>query len=311
MHGRVIKNTGSFYDVRTDNGGARVPCKVKGNFRLRGIRSTNPVAVGDFVTIQKAENEEVGFITEIDERRNYIIRKASNLSKQSHILAANIDLALLVVTVARPETATTFIDRFLASAEAYRIPVALIVNKCDDLKTDAEKETAELWRYIYEPLGYPVVRTQLVEGNTSGIDDVKNLIAGKTVLLAGNSGVGKSTLLNALIPDAHVKTAEVSEQHGTGQHTTTFSQLIEGEGFELIDIPGIKGFGTFDITPEELSHYFREIFKISEGCRFDNCTHTHEPGCAVQEALENGEIAPSRFTSYLSMLEDQSESKYR
>ena len=311
MHGRVVKNTGSFYDVRPDNEGARIPCKVKGNFRLRGIRSTNPVAVGDFVTFQKVENEEVGFITEIDERRNYIIRKASNLSKQSHILAANVDLALLLVTVARPETATTFIDRFLASAEAYRIPVALIINKCDDLRNDKEKSIAENWKLIYEPIGYPVVMTQLIENETVGLDEIRKLIESKTVLLAGNSGVGKSTLLNALIPEAHVKTAEVSEMHGTGQHTTTFSQLIEGQGFELIDIPGIKGFGTFDITPEELSHYFRDIFRVAENCRFDNCTHTHEPGCAVQIALENGEIAPSRFNSYLSMLEDQDEAKYR
>lgn len=308
MHGLVIKNTGSFYLVRTDDGRA-VECKVKGNFRLRGIRSTNPVAVGDGVTIRQAEGEQVAFITEIDDRRNYIVRKASNLSKQSHILAANIDLALLVVTIARPDTSTTFIDRFLASAEAYRVPVCIAFNKTDDLNEE-EQATLEYWEQIYSSIGYPCHRISALRGE--GTDALAAQLKGRTTLLAGHSGVGKSTLLNLLIPDAHARTAHISDAHGTGMHTTTFSELFElPEGGALIDIPGIKGFGTFNMEPEEVAHYFRDIFAISADCRFNNCTHTHEPGCAVLAALENHELAPSRYASYLSMMEDKEEGKYR
>ncbi len=310
MHGTVIKSTGSWYLVRTDDGRA-IECKVKGNFRLRGIRSTNPVAVGDGVTIkeQSAEAGEAAFITEIDERRNYIIRKASNLSKQSHILAANVDMALLIVTIARPETSTTFIDRFLASAEAYRVPVCIAFNKTDDL-TPAEHEVLDYWQALYSDIGYPCFRISALKDE--GIAPLREMLAGKTTLLAGHSGVGKSTLLNLLIPDAHVRTAQISDAHGTGMHTTTFSELFElPQGGALIDIPGVKGFGTFNMEPEEVAHYFRDIFRISADCRFSNCTHTHEPGCAVLQALEDHRLAPSRYASYLSMMDDKEEGKYR
>lgn len=299
--------------VRTDDG-QLVECKVKGNFRLRGIRSTNPVAVGDGVTIKMQGNEsgdtDTAFITEIDERRNYIIRKASNLSKQSHILAANVDMALLIVTIARPETTTTFIDRFLASAEAYRVPVCIAFNKVDDLSPD-EKQVLDYWHALYTDIGYPCFSISALKG--TGIDELRHAIAHKTTLLAGHSGVGKSTLLNLLIPDAHVRTAHISDAHGTGMHTTTFSELFElpDNNGALIDIPGVKGFGTFNMEPEEVAHYFRDIFKISADCRFSNCTHTHEPGCAVLRALEDHQLAPSRYASYLSMMEDKDEGKYR
>lgn len=307
IHGIVVRNTGSFYEVRTD-GGQLLECKVKGNFRLRGIRSTNPVAVGDGVSVLQ-NSGDVSFITEIDERRNYIIRKASNLSKQSHILAANIDLAVLVVTVARPETTTTFIDRFLASAEAYRVPVALVFNKIDELSAE-EKEVAAYLMHIYREVGYECYEISALTGD--GVDRLRQALKGNINLLAGHSGVGKSTLLNRLVPHACVRTAEVSAAHGTGMHTTTFSELYDlPEGGSVIDIPGIKGFGTFDIQPEEVAHYFRDIFRLSEDCRFNNCTHTHEPGCAVLQALEEHRLAPSRYTSYLSMLNDKEEGKYR
>ncbi len=308
MHGLVIKNTGSSYLVRTD-AGERVECKVKGNFRLRGIRSTNPVAVGDGVSITETADGETAYITEIDERRNYIVRKASNLSKQSHILAANVDLALLLVTVARPETNTTFIDRFLASAEAYRVPVRLVFNKTDALNGE-EKDTAAYLQHVYEDIGYPCHAVSALDG--TGTEALPALLAGKTTLLAGNSGVGKSTLLNRLIPGAGARTAAISEAHGTGMHTTTFSELYElPGGGALIDIPGVKGFGTFNMEPGEVSHYFRDIFRLASDCRFSDCTHTHEPGCAVLQALDELRLAPTRYASYLSMMEDKDENKYR
>lgn len=304
MHGTVVRNTGSSYIVRTDDG-QMVECRVKGNFRLKGIRTTNPVAVGDGVTVR----DDGEWITAIDPRRNYIIRKASNLSKQSHILAANIDVALLVVTVARPETSTTFIDRFLASAEAYSVPVVIVFNKTDDLSPE-ERETVDYLTLLYTHIGYYVLHISATQG--SGIETLKTRMAGKVTLLAGHSGVGKSTLINRLIPGLNVRTAEISEAHGTGMHTTTFSALYDlPEGGSVIDIPGIKGFGTFDMEPEEIAHYFREIFDIGRQCRFDNCTHTHEPGCAVLQAIEAHQIAPSRYQSYLSMLNDKDEGKYR
>ena len=313
MHGKVIKSTGSWYVVRTDDGRI-VECKVKGNFRLRGIRSTNPVAVGDGVTIKEqhteGEEENAAFITEIDERRNYIIRKASNLSKQSHILAANVDMALLVVTIARPETSTTFIDRFLASAEAYRVPVCIAFNKTDDLTTD-ERQLLDYWNALYTNIGYECFCISALKNE--GVDALAQRLQGKTTLLAGHSGVGKSTLLNLLIPEAHVRTAQISDAHGTGMHTTTFSELFELPDHKgaLIDVPGVKGFGTFNMEPEEVAHYFRDIFAISANCRFNNCTHTHEPGCAVLQALEEHQLAPSRYASYLSMMDDKEEGKYR
>lgn len=302
LKGLVIKNTGSWYTVLTDDG-LTVDCKIKGNFRLRGIRSTNPVAVGDRVCVS-----EGNFITEIEDRRNYIIRKSINLSKQSHIIAANVDQALLVVTVNRPQTNTTFIDRFLASAEAYRVPVVLIFNKTD-LLDDDEKHYQQMLIHLYETVGYECRAISAETGD--GIDELLPMLQGKITLLSGNSGVGKSTIINRLVPGVNLRTAEISDAHQMGQHTTTFSEMIPlGEGW-LIDTPGIKGFGTFDMEPEELTSYFKEIFRFSKDCRFSNCTHTHEPGCAVLQALENHYIAQSRYQSYLSMLNDKDENKYR
>lgn len=307
LRGIVVRNTGSLYEVKTDEG-QLVLCRVKGNFRLRGIRSTNPVAVGDRVVLTDSGGD-VAYIVEIEERRNYIIRKASNLSKQSHILAANLDLAVLMVTLVRPETTTTFIDRFLASAEAYRVPVVLAFNKMDDL-SDEERAETEALIALYQNIGYHCYLLSAAEGR--GVDALLAEMQGKVTLLAGHSGVGKSTLLNHLVPGANVRTAEISAVHGSGMHTTTFSELFElPGGGSVIDIPGIKGFGTFDMEAEEVSHYFREFFETSAACRFSNCTHTQEPGCAVLEAIERGEIALSRYESYISMLGDKEEGKYR
>lgn len=308
MTGTIVKNTGSWYVVRTDSG-QLFDCKIKGNFRIKGIRSTNPVAVGDHVGIVLQPDGVTALIQSIEDRKNYVIRKASNLSKQSHIIAANVDVALLVVTVAHPETSTTFIDRFLASTEAYRVPVELVFNKID-LLDDDQQRTLEAIIRLYESLGYPCHRISAHTGQ--GVDQLSSSIRDKVSLLSGNSGVGKSTLLNRLIPDAQVRTAEISAAHDTGQHTTTFSQLFDLPGGGcIIDTPGIKGFGTFDMERAEVSHYFREIFQIGSECRFGDCTHTHEPGCAVLTALDERRIALSRYQSYLSMLEDKDETKYR
>ena len=306
MHGLVIKNTGSWYTVLTDDG-QLIDCKIKGNFRLKGIRSTNPVAVGDRVQIVP-NNEGTAFITEIEDRRNYIIRKSINLSKQSHIIAANVDQAILVVTVANPQTSTTFIDRFLASAEAYRVPVILVFNKTDLLDDDMRRYQ-EAMVNLYQTIGYECHKISAENGD--GVDNLRSLLKDKITLLSGNSGVGKSTLINRLVPDANLRTSEISDAHNTGQHTTTFSEMIRLDEGWLIDTPGIKGFGTFDMEPEELTSYFKEIFHFSQDCRFSNCTHTHEPGCAVLKALEDHYIAESRYQSYLSMLEDKDEGKYR
>lgn len=312
MKGLVIKNTGSWYTVLADDG-QLLDCKIKGTFRLKGIRSTNPVAVGDRVSVvmqqPSAGQLSTAFITEIEDRRNYIIRKSQNLSKQSHILAANVDQALLVVTVTRPTTSTTFIDRFLASAEAYRVPVILLFNKTD-LLSEEELHYQQLMVKLYETVGYQCLQISSVRGD--GLDSLVPLLKDKISLLSGNSGVGKSTLINRLVPGVNLRTADISDAWGTGMHTTTFSEMIALEsGGYLIDTPGIKGFGTFDMEPEELSGYFKEIFRYSKDCRFSNCTHTHEPGCAVIKALEEHYIAESRYQSYLSMLNDKDSGKYR
>ncbi len=282
--------------------GLTADCKIKGNFRLRGIRSTNPIAVGDRVEVKD------GFIIEIENRRNYIIRKSINLSKQSHILAANVDQALLVVTVSKPETSTTFIDRFLASAEAYRVPVFLIFNKTD-LLSDDELRYQQMMIQLYETIGYECRAISAERGD--GIEELRPLLEGKITLLSGNSGVGKSTIINRLVPTANQRVADISDAHQTGMHTTTFSEMISLENGWLIDTPGIKGFGTFDMEREELTSYFKEIFEFSKQCRFSDCTHTHEPGCAVLKAVEDHYIAQSRYQSYLSMLDDKDENKYR
>lgn len=307
MHGLIIKNTGSWYTVKTDDGRI-VESKVKGNFRLKGIRSTSPVAVGDYVDIIM-NAEGTALISAIDDRKNYIIRKASNLSKQSQIIATNLDQALLIITIKQPETSTTFIDRFLAGAEAYRVPVVLVFNKTD-LLNDDERRYQQQMVTLYETIGYPCIEISAETG--MGIDQLQTLLKQKVTLVSGNSGVGKSTLINAIIPHADQRTAEISNAHGTGMHTTTFSEMIElAEGGYLIDTPGIKGFGTFDIEREELTSYFKEIFEFSKDCKFNNCTHTHEPGCAVIQAVENHYISVSRYQSYLNMLEDKDDSKYR
>ena len=322
MRGLVIKSTGSSYIVRLDDG-TSVECHIKGNFRIRGIRTTNPVAVGDYVEVEsqksKVESSEAGFwITEVEPRRNYIIRRSTNLSKESHILAANIDQVALIVTVNHPVTSTTFIDRFLATCEAYRVRALLIFNKIDLLSDTEQAQLAEL-RSLYESIGYETFEMSAVSLKPS---EILPLLAGKTTLLSGNSGVGKSTLLNALFGKEITRTGKISDAHDKGMHTTTFSEMyelvesqngtepVESKGW-IIDTPGIKGFGSVDMSKEEVSHYFREIFRISRDCRFGNCTHTSEPGCAVLEAVEHGEIAISRYESYLSLLGDCDEAKYR
>lgn len=307
MTGLVIKNTGSWYLVKTDDG-TTVECKVKGNFRLKGIRSTNPVAVGDRVQIVR-NAEGTAFIHEIEERKNYIIRRASNLSKQSHILASNLDQCMLLITVNYPETSTTFIDRFLATAEAYRVPVMLVFNKEDRYDAD-ELHYLESLIHLYTTIGYPCYRISALK--EEGIDTLRSELKGKVTLLSGNSGTGKSTLINALLPQADARTGEISQVHNKGMHTTTFSEMFPlPDGGYLIDTPGIKGFGTFDMEVEEIGHYFPEIFATSAHCKYSNCTHRQEPGCAVRQAVEEHYISTSRYTSYLSMLDDKEEGKYR
>ena len=307
MHGLVIKNTGSWYVVKTDDG-QLVDCKIKGNFRLKGIRSTNPIAVGDHVHIVM-NHEGTAFIHEIEDRKNYIIRRASNLSKQSHILAANLDQCMLIVTINYPETSTIFIDRFLATAEAYRIPVSIIFNKTDRYDEDETRYLDGLIN-LYTYIGYPCYKVSAL--NQTGIEAIRADLANKVTLLSGNSGVGKSTLINAILPDLEVKTGEISDYHNKGMHTTTFSEMFPlPQGGWIIDTPGIKGFGTFDMEEEEVGHYFKEIFEHSANCKYSNCTHRHEPGCAVRQAVEEHLISESRYSSYLNMLEDKDEGKYR
>lgn len=310
MDGKVIKSTGSHYVVEPFDGSAAISCKIKGNFRIKGIRTTNPVAVGDIVTIGPVGRDGTAYITGIYPRRNYIIRRASNLSKESHIIAANIDQALLVVTLAEPATSTTFIDRFLATAEAYGVNAVLAINKVDLLAGDEDKELLEAVGYLYKSLGYTVVMVSARTGY--GLDVLRSVLEGRTTLFSGNSGVGKSSLINELVPGLELRTAEISAAHGTGMHTTTFSEMFRlPDGGCIIDTPGVRGFGTVDFDRHEVAHYFRDIFAESEHCRFGNCTHTCEPGCAVISAVEDSRIASSRYASYLSILDDAGESKYR
>lgn len=306
--GVVIRNTGSAYIVKTEDG-TDVPCRIKGNFRIKGIRTTNPVATGDRVIVSKSA-DDADYITEILPRKNYIIRRASNLSKESHILASNLDLAALVVSLREPATPTTFIDRFLATAEAYSVPACLVINKCD-MWDEEDREIAEALKILYTQIGYEVFFTSATTGQ--GIDSLLLFLKGKVTLFAGNSGVGKSSLINSLIPGADLKTGKISDIHHTGTHTTTFSEMLSlPEGGSLIDIPGVRGFGTIDFEPSEVSHYFPEIFRKSAECRYGNCKHTGEPGCAVVPAVENHEISQSRYASYLSILEELEDGdKYR
>lgn len=326
MHALVTKNAGNIYTVLTDEG-STMQVTVKGNFRIKGIKSTSPVVIGDHVEVAD------GMITSVADRKNYIVRKSINLSKQSHILAANLDQCFLIVTINHPVTSTTFIDRFLATAEAYNIPATLVFNKID-LYDDDDREYLNGMVNLYETIGYPCLQVSAATGE--GMDDIRNMLSGKVTLLSGHSGVGKSTFINRLLPHLNLRTADISDAHDQGMHTTTFSEMYPVEtddnvdrgddneksaskansqwpmanGF-IIDTPGIKGFGAFDMAKEDIGDYFRDIFHFSQQCRFNNCTHTHEPGCAVIAAVERHDISQSRYNSYLSMLNDEDEAKYR
>ncbi len=313
MQGIVIRNTGAHYVVAIYGQNNReINCKIKGNFRIKGIRTTNPVAVGDHVEVAPPGPDGTAYITKIDPRRNYIIRRASNLSKESHIIAANIDRAILVATLAHPCTSTTFIDRFLATATAYNVPATILINKIDLLTDEEDQELLDSFIYLYKSIGYNVLAVSAKTGE--GMEELRNKLSGQLTLFSGNSGVGKSTLINLIIPGLDLRTAEISAVHDSGMHTTTFSELFklpDENGGAIIDTPGVRGFGTIDFDKYEVAHYFPELFKISRDCRFGNCTHTHEPGCAVLDALEEGRIAQSRYASYISILEDADEGKYR
>ena len=307
MKGLVVKNTGSWYQIKTDDG-RWVDAKLKGNFRLKDIQSTNPVSVGDRVLIE--ENAEgTAFISEIEDRKNYMIRRSSNLSKQSHIIAANLDQAFLIATVNYPITTPTFIDRFLATTEAYRIPVSLFFNKTDRYN-DANREYLNALIHLYETIGYPCYKLSATQDEN--LSFMEELLTNRITLFSGHSGVGKSTIINRLIPGAKQKVQKISEYHNKGMHTTTFSEMIElPQGGYIIDTPGIKGFGMFDMDETEISNYFPEIFRFSQKCKFNNCTHRKEPGCAVRQAVEEKYVSESRYRSYLNMLEDKNENKYR
>ena len=305
--GLVIKNSGSWYLVKTE-ADRLVECKIKGNFRIKDIKTTNPIAIGDRVLFEETP-EGSGLIYEIAERRNYIIRRSSNLSKQAHILAANLDLAALVVTVNHPVTYTIFIDRFLATAEAYRIPACLIFNKTD-CYDEGETEYMDAMAYLYSTMDYPVFKVSALQKET--LNDLIAFLKGKITLFSGNSGVGKSTLIKAVLPAVDIKIGDISSAHNKGMHTTTLSEMYELEsGGYIIDTPGVKGFGIVDMEKEEIGHYFKDIFAASKKCRFANCLHIHEPECAVLKAVENHEISQSRYQSYLNIMEDCGSDKYR
>lgn len=313
MKAIVVKNTGSWYSVQPIEASSStlVECKIKGNFRLKGIRTTNPVAVGDIVEIE-TNPSGTAFITRIEPRQNYIIRRASNLSKEAHILAANIDRTMLIVTLAHPTTSTTFIDRFLATAEAYGVKAIIVINKVDLLTDPEDLDLLDAVTYLYKSIGYEVIHTSATLA--TGLEPLKEAMRGHTTLISGNSGVGKTTIINQLIPGLNLRTGEISDSHDTGMHTTTFSEMFsfpDDNSTRIIDTPGVRGFGTIEMEAEQVSHYFPEIFNISKDCRFNNCTHTHEPHCAVRQALEDNLIAQSRYNSYLSILDDAAPDKYR
>lgn len=305
--GLVRKNTGSWFYIRTDEGND-IQCKLRGTFRLKDIKTTNPIAVGDRV-VYEMNDDGTGLITQIEQRKNYVIRRSSNLSKQAHIIAANVDLSFLVVTINEPETSTVFIDRFLASAEAYRVPVCLVFNKVD-LYDEEDMEYIDALMKLYEYIGYQCIKVSSV--TEEGMTELKEKIKNKVTLFSGHSGVGKSTLINSLIPGIELKTGGISEYHNRGMHTTTFSEMVDvPSGGYIIDTPGIKGFGMVDMEKEEIAHYFPEIFEFSKQCRFNNCQHINEPDCAVVEAVENHQISESRYKSYINIMEDGAEDKYR
>lgn len=303
----VIKSTGSWYTVKMDDG-SFLDCRIKGKLRTFGFKSTNPVAVGDWVEVEKNEQDHTGLICDLAERKNYIIRRSPNLSKTSQIIAANIDQAFLIATIKYPETYPEFIDRFLVTAEAYQIPAHIIFNKVDIYnKKNLEKltEIAE----IYSSIGYNVIKTSAISGDN--LEQIKELMQGKISLVSGNSGVGKSTLINALDGTLHLKVGEISNYHKQGKHTTTFAEMFElSFGGYIIDTPGIKGFGILDIPREEIYHHFPEIFKLAKNCKYYNCTHIHEPGCAVAQGVNNGLVSPSRYRSYFNLFYND-EGKYR
>jgi len=304
LKGIVTKSTGSWYTIY-DEKGDRLDCRLKGKFRIKGIKSTNPVAVGDHVNFEYEDGKETGVINKIHDRRNYIIRKSVNLSKQTHIIASNIDIAFLIVTIDNPPTSTGFIDRFLATAEAYNIETVLLFNKLD-IYTDTELDKLALLDEIYTDIGYKCIAISAKK--KIGIDEVVELMKGKTTMFSGHSGVGKSTLVNAIEPSLDLKTKEVSKQHKQGMHTTTFAEMFElSFGGFIIDTPGIKGFGVVDFEPEQITDYFPEFFKLKSKCKFNNCMHINEPKCAIKEAIETGEIAVSRYNSYVQMVEGDEE----
>lgn len=307
LDGVVVKNTGSWYSVKTAENRV-IDCKIKGNFRIKDIKTTNPIAVGDFVQVEQSPDGSA-VIANLCDRRNFIVRRSTNLARQTHILAANLDLVALVVTVNYPETSTVFIDRFLASAEAYEVPACLIFNKIDAYN-EAELEYLSNLIFLYQNIGYQTFKVSALDENS--LSELNLFLKNKITLLAGNSGVGKSTIINALIKNLNLKTAKISSYHNKGMHTTTFSQMFDIQtGGSIIDTPGIKGFGTIDFKDAEVGHYFKEIFKFSKNCRFSNCTHTGEPDCAVKSAVEQQFISQSRYKSYMSILQDAKEGKYR